>query len=200
LRVPIKGDDQLLGVLELYGKAAGFDTADERLATLVAGLAGRAVMLRRMRVEGERKARLEAIGRVMSGVMHDLKTPMTIIGGYAQLMAMEPSAEERARIAATIERQVEQIAAMTGETLAYARGEQELLRRRVYLEPFFEQVRTQLEPELARIGGVLELVLEDRGSARFDETKLLRAISNVARNAIEAMPDGGTLRVQVQGD
>src|SRR5690606_22515258 len=82
LRVPIKGDDQLLGVLELYGKAAGFDTADERLATLVAGLAGRAVMLRRMRVEGERKARLEAIGRVMSGVMHDLKTPMTIIGGY----------------------------------------------------------------------------------------------------------------------
>ena len=40
LCVPIKGDDRILGALELLNKPSGFDEGDERLATLVAGQTG----------------------------------------------------------------------------------------------------------------------------------------------------------------
>ena len=197
LSVPILGDDRVMGALTLFNRPAGFDAADERLATLLAGLTGRAVLLRRERLEGERRARLAALGQLMSGVMHDLRSPMTVVSGYAQLMAAEPSESERLRLAATIEQQVEHVAAMTGETLAFARGERELLLRTVYLQPYFREVEALLRSEFEGAGVELELQLQDNGSARFDENKLKRVITNVARNAAEAMPDGGHFTLKV---
>src|SRR5208282_5499571 len=52
-------------------------------------------------------------------------------------------------------------------------------------------------------GTGVELVvqLEDRGTARFDESKMTRVIHNLARNAVEAMgPKGGTLTLRVARD
>jgi signal transduction histidine kinase len=200
LCVPIKGDDRILGALELLNKPGGFDAGDERLATLVAGQTGRAVLLRRDRLEGEQKARLAALGQLMSGVMHDLKTPMTVISGYAQLMALEDSAEERARIAATIEKQFEHVAAMTGETLAFARGERELLVRKVYLQHFFADLETYLRAELESAGVELKLQIHYTGAARLDEAKVKRVISNIARNAADAMPGGGRFTLVADRD
>ena len=125
LCVPISGEDGADGSLELLNKKGGFTAADERLATLLAGQAGRAIRLRQERDEGERKGRLAAIGQMLSGVLHDLRTPMTIISGYAQLVSLEQDDAQRRALAEVIERQVDHISAMTRETLAFARGERE---------------------------------------------------------------------------
>jgi signal transduction histidine kinase len=62
-------------------------------------------------------------------------------------------------------------------------------------------VRKQLEGDLAKRGVELVVDVQERGTARFDEGKLLRVVHNLARNAAEAMgPGGGKLVIKVTRD
>lgn len=191
LCVPVPGEDGQLGSLELLNKPGGFTDADQRLATLLAGQTGRAILLRSAREEGERRGRLAAIGQMLSGVLHDLRTPMTIISGYAQLMSAEADAKERANISQVIEKQVEHINAMTRETLGFARGEKDLLLRKVYLQKFVQEVEEFLRKDFERTKVELKVQANYTGVVRVDENKMKRVVYNIARNAVQAMPDGG---------
>jgi signal transduction histidine kinase len=191
LCVPILVGETVVGALELFNKPGGYDEADERLAILLAGQTGRAILLRRNREEEERRGRLAAIGQMLSGVMHDLRTPMTIISGYAQLMANEKDANQRADFARIIEKQFDQINGMTRETLAFARGERALLLRTVHLQKFLQEIEEYLRKDFERSRVTLTVEAGYIGSARFDETKIKRVVYNLARNAAQAMPNGG---------
>jgi signal transduction histidine kinase len=191
LCVPIAAEGKIIGALELLNKKGGFDHGDERLATLLAGQAGRAITLRRSREEGERRGRMAAIGQMLSGVLHDVRTPMTVIAGYAELMADETDPVERQNASQIILGQLEHLNAMTRETLAFAKGERSVLLRKVYMQTFIKEVQVQLAQEFSATKVELKVQADYTGSARFDENKLKRVVYNLARNAIEAMPKGG---------
>jgi signal transduction histidine kinase len=149
----------------------------------------------------EREERLTTIGRLLSSVIHDLKTPLTIISGYVQLMQRSNDLEERERHAELILRQFDLIGAMQRDVLEFARGEKSVLIRKVYLQKFFEDVRGQIEADLARRGVDLVVDVQERGTARFDESKMLRVVHNLARNAAEAMGSkGGKFVIKVTRD
>ncbi|HEY3356719.1 MAG TPA: GAF domain-containing sensor histidine kinase [Polyangia bacterium] len=197
-------EDEPLGSFELLSKRGlrRFDADDLKLLTLMAGQASRAIRLARAKEERLKEGRLAAIGQMLSGVLHDIKTPMTIISGYAQLMALVEDPAQRRDYADQVQRQFEVMGAMTREVLAFARGESNLLIRKVYLHKWLADVEAHLRQEFAGQG--VELIVEPRytGVAFFDETKLYRVVHNLARNAAEAMPHGGTFRLTVaaQGD
>ena len=100
--------------------------------------------------------------------------------------------------------------AFTGESLASGsaggwrsspRGERSVFVRRVYLNQFFDEPRAQIEREIEGRSVELHFALADRGIARFDEIKIMRALQNLARNAIEAMGrSGGKLSVETERD
>ncbi len=191
LCVPIPGERRILGALELLNKEGGFTAADERLATLLAGQTGRAILSRQARAAGERRARMEAIGQMLAGVVHDLRTPLTVIGGYAQLISLEDDEKQRKATVDVIEKQLEHVNAMMRETLAFARGERSVLRRKLYLQHFLKEVGEYLTRDMEGSGVELKVVPNFTGAIRADETKLKRLVYNVARNAVQAMPDGG---------
>jgi len=189
LCVPLRWDDGI-GAVELLNKAAGsesFTEDDVKLATVIAGHISTAITTARGRERRAREQRLSTIGQFLSSVLHDLKTPMTVIQGYAKLLSKESDAERRSEYAQTIQRQVDLLNTMTKETLAFARGERTIWIRKVYLYKFFEDAAEQLRRELEPRGIELVLNLEERGTAYFDETKVLRALHNLARNAAEAI-------------
>jgi signal transduction histidine kinase len=207
LLAPRTGDDDeplTLGAIELVNKrtsaAGGFDDGDLRLLTLIAGQVSRAISIARNREERLHSERLASIGQMMSGVLHDLKTPMTIVSGYAQLMASSEEADQRNHYAELILKQFDLMSSMTRELLQFARGESQLLVRKVYLQKWMPEVRAQLEREFA--GKKIELVVDDRykGAAMFDENKMFRVIHNLARNAAQAMEGGGTFRIGIDTD
>ncbi|MCU0699637.1 MAG: GAF domain-containing sensor histidine kinase [Myxococcaceae bacterium] len=202
LCVPIPGEEGLLGSLELLNKKGGFTDADERLVVLVAGQIGRAIASRQSREEQERRVRMAAIGQMLAGVLHDLRTPLTVIAGYAEMMAEEPSEDGRREMAKSILSQLDHVAAMQKETLAFARGEKSVLLRRVYVHVFMKELEEQLEREFERSRVELRVVTGYTGAARFDENKMKRVILNLARNALDAMPDDGrfTLSVDREAD
>jgi len=200
LCVPIVGEGEIMGALELLNKRGGFTDADARLATLIAGQAGRAIALAKSRVENERRTRLAAIGQMLASLLHDVRTPMTVIAGYAELMAQEESPAERTKEAKIILSQLEHLNSMTRETLAFARGERQVLIRKIYLQNFIAEVSTQLEQEFKPTKVELKVNAGYTGVARFDETKIKRLIFNIARNAIQAMPKGGKFTFSLEKD
>jgi signal transduction histidine kinase len=150
----------------------------------------------------EREERLTTIGRLLSGVMHDLKTPLGVLSGYLQLMVQADERSQREELGDLAHKQFGLISAMQREVLEFARGERSMFVRKVYLQPFFEDISRQIEGILARAGVELLVNLEDRGTARFDEGKLTRLVHNVARNAAEAMAaqGGGKFTITVSRD
>ena len=188
-----------IGVFELINRndRAGFSDADVSTLAVVAAQAGRAINSERRRKEREQSERLTTIGRMLSGVIHDLRTPMTLISGYTQVMAGTEDAGARTQYAHLVNKQIDLLSAMTRDLLAFARGERSILLRKVYLQRFLEEMREYLDQELQGSGVVLELDLRYRGAARFDETKLRRVFHNIARNAREAMPGGGVFSITV---
>lgn len=193
--------DEGAGALQLLNKAGGrssFTEDDLKLATLIAGHVSTAIAHAQSREERRRQERLSTLGRFLSSMLHDLKTPLTIISGNTRFLVQEESEDRRREIASTINRQIRMLKNMMGETLAFAKGERRLLVRKVYLYKFFEDLAEQLRTELAEANIRLELVLRDRGIAHFDEEKIQRVFYNLGRNAKEAIGQrGGTCRIEV---
>ncbi|WP_437527743.1 GAF domain-containing protein [Sorangium sp. So ce726] len=204
IAVPLEGEDAVpIGSMALYNSRNphGFSKDDRALLRLVSANASTALRLFRSRLEREQSERLTTIGRLLSGVMHDMRTPLTVISGYVQLMAGAPDAATREDHARLILKQFDVISAMQREVLEFARGERSILVRKVYLTKFFGDIEKQLEHELAGTGVSLSLELEDRGTARFDEAKMTRLLHNLVRNAVEAMrPGGGTVTIRAYRD
>jgi signal transduction histidine kinase len=204
IAVPLDGeDDTPIGAMALYNstRPSGFSQDDRALLRLISANASTAVRLFLSRAERERTERLTSIGRLLSGVMHDMRTPLTVISGYVQLMATAEDAKARGDHARLILRQFDVISAMQREVLEFARGERSILLRKVYLTKFFEDIEKQLAHELDGANVNLVMEIEDRGVARFDEAKMTRVVHNLARNAVEAMgEDGGTLKIRAYRD
>jgi signal transduction histidine kinase len=203
LCVPLRAQSGVLGAIELLNKGGDpgiFTDDDEKVLTLIAGQVARAVDLTRSRERRDRRERLATIGRLLSGVLHDLKTPMTVISGYVQLMTQADDISLRKTYAETVLKQLQHIGSMTAEILAFARGESKILVRRVYLYQFVEEVGELLRKELEPRGIDVKFDLDFRGTARFDENKMHRVFHNIARNAAEAMPQGGTFSINVGRD
>jgi signal transduction histidine kinase len=97
-------------------------------------------------------------------------------------------------------RQLEHVNAMAREVLAFARGESGILARKVYVHKFVEDVQELLSRELSSRNISLQVHLGYRGVARFDEAKIRRAIYNIARNAMEAMGEGGTFTFGIDAE
>ena len=202
LCAPLPGEEDVLGVIQLMDKSSGeaFDDTDTTLLSLVAGQVARAVQLARAKEERMKQGNLAAIGQMLSGVLHDLKTPMTIVSGYAQLMAANDDAAEREAYVEHILKQFEQMASMTREVLAFAKGEINVFIRRIFLHKFLAEVQRHLEHEFASRGVTFELDAQYRSTAYFDEQKMLRVIHNLARNAAQAMGRGGKFRMVSRAD
>ena len=178
------------GALELLNKAQGrdrFTEDDLKLASVIAGHVSTAIRLSQAREQREREDRLSTIGQLLSSVVHDLRGPLTVIRGYAKLLRGNVEAAQREQYSDTILRQLETVHAMTGEVLAFARGDSRLLVRRVYLATFFQELVEHLRTSLDGRAIELSLRLDDRGIGYFDEDKVRRAMHNLVRNAVQAI-------------
>jgi signal transduction histidine kinase len=188
-------------VIELLNKSGGradFTQDDLKLASVIAGHVATAIGLAQSRERREHEERLTTIGQLLSGVVHDLRGPMTVISGYARYLRDELEPSRREEQSGAILRQVEAINAMAREILAFARGEENLLVRKVYLKPFFSELAETLRVELEGSGIELGLEVEDRGTAWFDQHKIRRAVHNLVRNAVQAIgPDTGKITLGV---
>jgi signal transduction histidine kinase len=204
LAVPLEGDSGPLGAIAVFTAEeeeplAETDVGLLRLVAVNVSTAVRLFNASRAREVGER---LTAIGRLLSQVIHDFKTPMTVISGYVQLMADADDRPTRQEFSELILRQFDVLSAMQREVLEFARGETKIFVRRVYLKKFFADLERQLRLEIGTQPVELAVEVDSKLVARFDEGRAARALHNLARNALEAMGERGgrlTLGAKLEG-
>ncbi len=204
LAAPLQHDERgPCGALALYnqgGRPSRFSEDDAALLKLVCANVSTELRLVEARQRREHAQRLEAIGRVLSGVLHDMRTPLAVISGYMQVMEREDRAEQRSAFAAKARRQFDIITAMQRNLLSYARGETTLLVRKVAVVMFMERIARHAQARAAQHGIEIEVDLQERGMAFFDEDKMGLALGNLISNAIEAMGEGGVLTLSSRAD
>ena len=191
------------GVLTVLRKkgAQPFTDDDERILGLIAARVTQALVDEELKEKSRTKQQLENIGHMLSGIVHDFKTPMTVISGYVQLLAVEDDPVERERSAEVVLKSCEQMTTMIKELLSFARGDSTVLVRKVWLESF----TNELDETLRRIVDKTDITLvvdgQTRSAARIDDLKMKRALVNLVKNAREALGDRkGTINVQVKDE
>ncbi len=140
--------------------------------------------------------RLEAVGRLAGGIAHDFNNLVTAITGYSDLLLLRlaPDAQERHELQ-EIKRAGERAAALTRQLLAFSRSQ--VLRPEVL---DLNAVVVGTESRLHRlIGEDIRLVHHldpELGPVRADRGQIEQVLLNLAVNARDAMPRGGSLLLE----
>ena len=140
--------------------------------------------------------KMEAVGQLAGGIAHDFNNLLTAIAGYSELLLGElPPEEPRRSYAEEIRRAGERAANLTHQLLAFSR--QQLLEPKVF---DVNSVVTGVETMFRRLlGEQIELrtrKFSDLWRVKADPGQIEQAIVNLAINARDAMPDGGTLIIE----
>jgi signal transduction histidine kinase len=144
-------------------------------------------------VETERVA---ALGTMAGMLAHDLRTPMTVIRGYAELIRDDAATDMMRERAQIIIGMVDRLDRMTRETLDFARAGGQLTRRPVNVGSLVEDILGSLERELPGLTVLPRIDLPAEVMASLDTDKLRRAVFNIAANARDAMKGTGRLHAE----
>ena len=139
-----------------------------------------------------RRERLAMLGQLAGGLAHQLRNPLGAISNAQALLRKADLAESHRLALQVIDEEVRRADRTIADLLDYARVRPPERRSVVAREVLEGAIGQERVPE--RISVVLEAEPEVR--AWIDPQQVQSALGNVVRNAIEAMPDGGTLRVR----
>jgi PAS domain S-box-containing protein len=163
-------------------------------------LTGAAVDVTERKVAEERliqAQRMDAVGHLAGGVAHEINNMMQVVLGFSTLLLDSLKADPRVNEVRHIHRAATRAATITGQLLAFSRRQQ--LRPQVLA---LNEVVRETNHMLRRVLGedkvfVLDLG-EDLGHVRADRGQLEQALLNLALNARDAMPTGGTFSISTR--
>ena len=134
----------------------------------------------------------------VSAASHDLKTPLALIGGYAEAIAQDISPEENARYLAAIEQETARMNGLVREMLDYTRLDRtdELKNRKTLnLTALVRDVLAEYAPLFEKRR--LTADIADGVRIRGDETLLRRAVGCLLENAAKYSPENGRVYVRL---
>ena len=142
--------------------------------------------------------KMEALGRLASGVAHDFNNLLTVIGGHAELIAgAQDATPSLRRSAETIRDAFERATKLTRQLLTFSKREP-VRPRSLDLNT----VLGNLEPMLRSLSGDRVNLLTEYdphlGRVRADAGQLEQVVVNLLVNARDAMPDGGTVTIRTR--
>jgi signal transduction histidine kinase/CheY-like chemotaxis protein len=156
-------------------------------------------MIERAQVEASlRQAqKIEALGQLTGGVAHDFNNLLMVISGGLQMFDRQPDPIRRERLLTAMQRAVERGAGLTRQLLTFARR-QALLPQPLDLGRQIQGMRDMLERSLRGDIQVVLRLAEDLWVVEVDSGELELVILNLAVNARDAMPAGGTIEIHTE--
>ncbi|MFC3180206.1 hybrid sensor histidine kinase/response regulator [Cypionkella sinensis] len=157
-----------------------------------------ATALKTLEAQFVQSQKMQAIGQLAGGVAHDFNNLLTAISGHCDLLLLRHNSTDPAYAdLIQIHQNANRAAALVGQLLAFSR-KQTLKPERIELQ----DVLSDLAHLLNRlVGERVRLRLAhapDLGAIRADKRQLEQVIMNLVVNARDAMPEGGTIRIETE--
>lgn len=156
--------------------------------------------VRALEETSRRQDRLAAIGRMAASIAHEIRNPLAAMRGSIQMLHSEMENDSsQTELMEIILRESDRLNRIITDFLSYARP-RSLIRARVDVGDLLHQTFALLRhsPEIGANQTIAEELYDEPLFAEADEGQLKQVFWNLARNALQAMPQGGTLRAKLE--
>jgi len=175
-------------------------TSNDELGRLSDAFNAMSLQLSRVRDLEERLRRadrLAALGTMAAGIAHDIRNPLTSIQIFSQLMSSRPDDPSvREKFERIVPRELQRVQAVIEDMMELARPaplQMEPLDMPELLKELLELQETQLAAQQIAVRRDFDA---DLPAVMGDKQRLRRCFGNFLTNAIQAMPEGGTLTLE----
>jgi two-component system, cell cycle sensor histidine kinase and response regulator CckA len=152
----------------------------------------------KLEIQFRQAQRLESVGRLAGGVAHDFNNLLTVINGYSEMVLADLPAGEHAREALLQIREAgERAAQLTRQLLAFSRQqviEPAILDINAIITDTFKLLRRLIGEDVQ----LVTRLAQDLGHVVADPGQIQQIVMNLAVNARDAMPGGGTLLIETE--
>jgi signal transduction histidine kinase len=221
LMVPLVAREHVLGVL-VVTRPEPHAWTEEQVEVAEALAAQAAVALENARLyDGARRAlqdlrdaqqrvieseKMAVLGTFASGLAHEVRNPLNSMGLQLAILErrirrLEPDrSKEMSEITGIIRDEIQRLDSLVGDFLMFSRTNR-LHFREGSLEAVVDEVVRLVEPEAQKNGVSVrrQSFGEPIADVRMDVEKMKQVVLNLVRNAMEAMPEGGTVHVETGG-
>ena len=187
------------GVVKQIGLSASVHTEEQALNGIIVLFTD---MTERVRLErsAELNRQLAALGELTAGVVHELRNPVSIISGMAELLIRKLDPEdERQNAANTILREASALERLISQFLGFARPF-ELQRGKCTADAIVDRTLQLCRRRAERKQVTLDAESPANIRVHADLYRVAQALSNIANNAIDAVPKGGRVSIHAMSD
>jgi PAS domain S-box-containing protein len=150
--------------------------------------------------------RLATIGRMSAKVAHEIRNPLSSISLNSELLEEEivsykgVDSSEAKTLLKSITKELDRLTEITDDYLRFAKLPAPHLKE-LTVNRMVSDLLSMLEPEMEERGVKVERQLTPRlPKVKVDQQQLRRALLNMFKNSLEAMPEGGVIRVSTSAD
>ncbi len=139
--------------------------------------------------------KLASMGQLSAGIAHELNNPLGIITLYSSILKDELNTEsdiyDDIKI---IDEQAQRCKTIVGGLLNFARKNKVNLKETNIINFIEHTFKSFVKPENIEIKLVVEI---ENPTVQIDNEQMMQAVTNIEKNAVEAMPEGGILNVKI---
>jgi PAS domain S-box-containing protein len=203
--VPLLARERTIGALTLMAAESGRRYGPNDLALAEALAARAALAADNARLYSEAQAAIRARDEFLSIASHELRTPVTGIKGYAQLLlrAQQHDRLEAARLTRSlraIDETTDRLATLTQDLLDVSRirlGQLPLRLQEIDLDELVRRVSQRFSEQVPAGLAIVVDIQSAIPSIQGDADRLEQVLTNLLENAIKYSPNGGTVRLEL---
>jgi two-component system sensor histidine kinase HydH len=145
-------------------------------------------------LEMARRESLAQLGEMGAMLAHEIRNPLAGIKGYAQVIEKKPQDERNGGFARRIVSEILRLETLVNELLSYAKNDRESMID-LNLTEVVSHAASLLRPEAEELQIKIICECQENILINGNPEKLTQVLLNVVKNAIQAMPDGGIVRI-----
>lgn len=207
MSVPLIEEGRIVALAAVANKQGDYDASDARQSALFLDGVWKVVQLRKAERDLREAERLAAMGRALSSVAHDIKTPLVAIGGFTRLVQnhLDPANPDRGKLDIVI-RETRRLENMVKDMLDFSKPLQihavpEDINTIVFeslliVESCAKEKGVAVEIERIPASDVSHRARNTTVLVTFDPMRMKQAIVNLLMNAIQASPEGAAVTVR----
>ncbi|MDA8429901.1 MAG: ATP-binding protein [Geobacteraceae bacterium] len=151
------------------------------------------------RLEMARRESLAQLGEMGAMLAHEIRNPLAGIKGYAQVISKKPQDERNGGFAQRIVAETLRLETLVNELLSYAKSDREAMAT-LNLTEIVWHAAALIRQEAEQLQ--INIICECQESIPIDgnRDRLTQVLLNVVKNALQAVPAGGTVRITAGAD